>query len=566
MEFSRKSHRINWRNTVFAIFLLLLTASIVAGADKGELAGKLDEYLQAAHKVWKFHGAALVAKDGKPILKKGYGMASIELGVPSSPKNKYLIGSITKQFTAAAILQLVEKGLVDLQAPITKYLPDYPKETGDKVTIHYLLRHSSGVPSYTDDVELMGRRTAPGSLEEILATFKDEPLEFEPGTKYKYSNSGYVLLGMVIEAASGKSYEEYIKENIFDVVGMANSGYAHHDLIIPDRAVGYTTDDNDDIINAYVVHASWPYSAGALYSTVEDMLLWDQALYTEKVLSKASLDQMFTPGLGDYGYGWVIRDVFKRKLIRHNGGIDGFHTSFNRWVDDGVCIAVFSNNDMANSDGIAAGLAAITLGQPYELPVKKTPIEIDPEILADYEGVYRADSVDYRIMSVEDGRLYSMRTGGGRIEIFPQAKDKFYFDHDEMLVVEFVRNADGEVVEHIMHRQLGDDPPCTKVSDSEAEQVLAKYKPAEVDPAIFADYVGSYQLMPEFMLEVTLQEDRLFMQATGQEIAELFPRSESRFFLKVVDAEIDFERDDSGKVVRLILHQGGRDMPAERIK
>lgn len=566
MEFYRKSQCLGRLCLLCAVVLMLFMVVPASGADKSDLVGKLDEYLQAAHEVWKFHGAALVAKDGKVILKKGYGMASIELGVPNSPKNKYLIGSITKQFTATAIMQLVEKGMVDLEAPITKYLPDYPRETGDKVTIHLLLRHSSGVPSYTDDVELMGHRTMPGSLEEILATFKDKPLEFEPGSQYKYSNSGYILLGVVIEAVSGKSYEDYIKENIFDVVGMANSGYAHHDLIIPDRAVGYTEDDNGELINAYVVHASWPYSAGALYSTVEDMLLWDQALYTEKVLSKASLDQMFTPGLGDYGYGWVIRDAFGRKLIRHNGGIDGFHTSFNRWVDDGVCIAVFSNNDMAPSDGIAAGLAAIILNQPYEIPAKKTPIEIDPATLQDYVGVYRCDSVDYRIMSVEDGHLYSMRTGGGRIEIFPQAADKFYFEHDEMLVVEFVRDQSGVVVSHIMHRQLGDEPPATKVSDAEAEQVLARYKPAEVDPAVFADYVGSYQLMPEFILEVTLQEDRLFMQATGQEMAELFPRSESRFFMKVVDAEIDFERDDTGKVVRLVLHQGGRDMPAEKIK
>jgi len=290
MKSSHKSYHVSWHNILCAISLLLLTASISVGADKADIAGKLDEYLQAAHEVWSFHGAALVAKDGKVLLKKGYGMASIELGVPSSPKNKYLIGSITKQFTALAIMQLVEKGLVDLEAPITKYLPDYPKETGDKVTIHHLLRHSSGVPSYTDDAELMGRRTMPGSLEEILAVFKDEPLDFEPGSQYQYSNSGYALLGMVIEAASGKSYEDYIKENIFDVIGMANSGYAHHDLIIPDRAVGYTEGDNDELINAYVVHASWPFSAGALYSTVEDMLLWDQALYTEKLLSKASLD------------------------------------------------------------------------------------------------------------------------------------------------------------------------------------------------------------------------------------------------------------------------------------
>jgi CubicO group peptidase (beta-lactamase class C family) len=202
---------------------LLLIIGLYTEVNGDAFTNELDEYLTASHEVWKFHGAALVAKDGKVLFKKGYGMASLELGVPSAPQMKYLIGSITKQFTAVAILQLEEKGRLSLEDPITKFLPDYPKETGDRVTIHHLLRHTSGVPSYTDNPEAMGLRTTPTTLEALIALFEDLPLDFEPGEKYEYSNSGYVLLGAVIEAVSGMTYEEYIKANIFDVVGMTNS-------------------------------------------------------------------------------------------------------------------------------------------------------------------------------------------------------------------------------------------------------------------------------------------------------------------------------------------------------
>ncbi|UCD64747.1 MAG: serine hydrolase [Candidatus Zixiibacteriota bacterium] len=566
MNFALKPHRTGSRRTLALVLTLLIGSGLAAAVSGQSLADRLDEYLNAAHDVQQFHGAALIAKDGKPILKKGYGMASIELGVPNTPDKKFLIGSITKQFTAVAVLQLVEKGLVSLDDPVTKFVPEYPKETADGVTIHHLLRHSSGVPSYTDDLDLMARRTEPGTMEEILAAFKDKPLEFEPGEKYKYSNSGYALLGLVIEKASGMSYEDYLRQNVLGPAGMKNSGYGHHDIILPGRAVGYTEGENDELLNAYVVHMSWPYSAGALYSTVEDMLLWDQALYTDKLLSQGSIDKMFTAGLGNYGYGWGVRKAFDRRVVRHNGGIDGFYTSFMRFIDDKVCIVVFSNNDSAPVDDIANGLAAVTFGELYELPAVKTPIEIEPELLADYEGVYRVDSVDHRIVTVEDGRIYSMRTGGQRLEIFPEARDKFYFEHNHMLTVEFVRDESGKVVHHVMHRVTGDEDPAVKLSDAEAEKVLAVYKPAEVDPAIYDDYVGEYRLMPEFTIVVALRGDRLFTQATGQEEAEIFPRSESRFFLKVIDAELEFVRDETGKVTGLVFYQGEREMPAEKIK
>ncbi len=551
------------------LYVAALSLLVVASATASQPADQpepYEEYLQAAHDVWNFQGAALVAKNGKVIFKNGYGMASIELSVPNTAETKFLIGSITKQFTATAVMQLVEKGLVNLDDPITKYLPDYPKETGDKVTIHHLLRHTAGVPSYTDMPDAMARRTQPVTLDELVGLFKDKPLDFEPGEQFKYSNSGYLLLGIVIEKASGMTYEDYLRQNIFDVIGMDNSGYAHQDKIIPGRACGYREGQDDELLNDYVVHMSWPYAAGGLYSTVEDMLRWDQALYTEKLLTKGSLEKMFTPGLRDYGYGWGIGQIAGHKLVSHDGGIDGFSTSFFRCVDDNICVVVFSNNINAPVTSIAAGLMAIALGEPYDLPIVKSPIEIDTARLVNYAGVYKVNATDNRIISVEDGKIYSMRTGGQQRRLLPEDVDKFFFEYDHNLTLRFQRDENGAVVSHIIHQRGQDEEPAVRLSDEEAKAVLAAYEPADVDPAIFDDYVGQYQLMPEFILTVTRKGDRLFIRGNDQEDDELFPRSESLFFMKAIDAEVNFVRDDTGKVTRLIFHQGGREMPAEKIK
>jgi CubicO group peptidase (beta-lactamase class C family) len=242
---------------LFSLVVFLVSLGSVSQA--ADLAQKLDEYIRGAEEVWKFSGTVLVAKDGKPVLDRGYGMANYELGVPNTPEMKFLIGSITKQFTATAIMQLAEKGLLDVNDPISKYLPEYPKETGDSITVHHLLTHTSGVPSYTDNAELMGRRATKMSTEEILNSFKDKPLDFPPGGQFKYSNSGYYLLGLIVENVSGKSYEEYLQENIFDPLGMAHTGYGHHRPILPNRAAGYELDENGELVNAgYWIRRSTP--------------------------------------------------------------------------------------------------------------------------------------------------------------------------------------------------------------------------------------------------------------------------------------------------------------------
>ncbi len=542
--------------------LIAVLPPIIRGADK---AAELDTYLKAAHEVLKFQGAVLVARDGQPILEKGYGMADVELGVPNQPDNKFLIGSITKQFTATAIMQLQEQGKLDVNNPISAYLPDYPKPMADQVTLKHLLTHTSGIPSYTDNGTVMASRTVDMSLDSLMATFDSLPLDFEPGSKYYYSNSGYVVLGAIVEKVSGKSYEDYLQEHIFKPLEMQNTGYAHNDRIITGRAQGYTIDNDGHVINAKRIAMSIPFSAGALYSTVGDLLKWDQALYTEKVLSSKSLKAMWTPMLNGYGYGWHIGEKFGHRVIGHSGGIDGFSSDFARFVDDRVTVVVFSNNEAASASQIGAQLAAIVFDQPYDIPVIKEPIAIDTALLSEYAGVYKIKDGDYRVMTAEDGQLYSQRTGGGRSKVFPEAKDKFYWEWDNAITVTFVRDESGRIIAHIVH-QMGEDGRAERIEGPEADSVLSSDTPIKIDPAVLADYVGEYELQPGFILTMRTRAGRIFTQATGQGEIEMFPRDKDEFFLKVVDAKLSFVRDEDGHVISVILHQNGRDMPAPKIK
>ena len=330
-----------------------------------DIESKVDEYIDAYLKMGNFSGSILIAREGKILLSKGYGMANFEHDVPNTAQTKFRLGSITKQFTAMAIMQLQEKGLLNVDDPIKKYIPDYPN--GERITIHHLLTHTSGIPNLTSFPDYRRTMMIPSPVEKTIERFKDKPLEFTPGEKLKYSNSGYILLGYIIEKVSGKSYEAYLKENIFQPLNMVNTGYDHHSTLLKHRAAGYALTDKG-LINAPYNDMSIPHGAGALYSTVEDLYLWDRALYTEKLVKKGSLNKMFTPFKENYGYGWVITSLFNHKRIGHGGRIVGFSTSISRYIDDDVFIVVLSNIANAPIEKISEDLAAIVFGEECELP------------------------------------------------------------------------------------------------------------------------------------------------------------------------------------------------------
>lgn len=355
---------------ILSIFLFTFPTS----GSSQTLQDKVEEYIGAWVKMGRFSGSVLIAKSGEVLFSKGYGMANHEHDIPNTPQTKFRLGSVTKQFTAAAIMQLQEEGRLNVDDTLDKYIPDYP--SGDRITIHHLLTHTSGIVNVTSLPEFRQYLLFPTTVEKTILLFKDKPLEFDPGEKFKYCNSGYLLLGYIIEKVSGQSYEDYLEEHIFRPLNMVHSGYDHPSTVLKHRASGYNV-TKEGLINGPYNDMSAPHAGGALYSTVEDMFLWDQALCTEKILKKSSLDKMFTPFKGNYGYGWRIDMIFGHKRVHHGGSIvGGFQSHIARYVDDSILIVILCNQQPVNIKKISEDLAAIVFGKAYELPTKDKPSSV----------------------------------------------------------------------------------------------------------------------------------------------------------------------------------------------
>src|SRR5262245_15694997 len=303
-------------NTIARAVLLVLACAYASAAQD---VSQMEKVVQEAIAKKTFMGSVLVARDTSVILDKGYGSANLEWNIPNSPTTKFRLGSITKQFTAASILLLEERGKLKIDERIRAYLPDAPA-SWDRITVRNLLTHTSGIHTFTALPAYREMQTAPASLDKILGMVRDSPLDFEAGEKMSYSNSGYIALGAIIEKVSGASYADFVEKNIFTPLGMKDSGYDSNSAIIPRRAAGYAPGAAGPV-NAGYVHMSIPHAAGALYSTTEDLLKWEQALFGGKVLSPPSLAKMTTPFKNDYAYGLVVRNVKNRKVIEHDGGI-----------------------------------------------------------------------------------------------------------------------------------------------------------------------------------------------------------------------------------------------------
>lgn len=343
--------------------LLALNSTLAIAGDPAETIG---EYLQAAVDVHRFNGSVLVAQKDQTIFSGGFGLANFEHDVANTPNTKFRIGSITKQFTAMAVMVLQEQGKLKVTEPIGKYLDD-PPEAWEGITIHHLLTHTSGIPSYTSMLNYRFRMAHFQTTNDMLGRFRDKPLEFEPGEKFEYSNSGYFLLGVVIEKAAGKRYEEFLREEVLDPLGLKDTGYDRFKTVLQHRASGYERYGNA-ISHAPFLDMSQPYSAGALYSTVEDLNRWDQALRQRKLISEENYEAMFTPEKDHYAYGWMVRGENSRRRIFHGGGINGFLSFILRYPEEALCIVVLSNVTPSNPGKIAQDLAAIMLGEEFEIP------------------------------------------------------------------------------------------------------------------------------------------------------------------------------------------------------
>ena len=447
------------RLSLLIVFLsaCLAAAPVVAEDD---VKPKLEEYLAACVDADQFNGSVLVVKDDTVLVSQGYGWANAELRVPNTAQTRFRLGSITKQFTAMAVMILQEQDKLHVGDPVGTNVDDAPEAWND-VTIHHLLSHTSGIPSFTSFPDYPKKWMLPQTLPEMVARFKDKPLEFEPGEKFAYSNSGYLLLGAIIEKASDMTYEAFLRQEVFEPLGMLDTGYDHHATILQNRAAGYTR-DGDQLANAAYIDMSQPHAAGALYSTVEDLLRWDRALTSGKLITAESKATMFTPVRDNYAYGWSVQTRDGMTVTSHGGGINGFSTHILRIPELQLCVVVLSNVESNTPGRISQDLTAIVLGKPYKLP---------------------------KMRSV-----------------------------------------------------------------------------ANVDPKIYDDYAGKYAFNPALVLTCTREGEHLMVQLTGQPKFEIYPESETEFFLKVVDSQLSFARDDDGKITHVVLHQGGRDQEAKRVE
>jgi len=354
--------------------------------DEAAMKGRLDQVASFYSGKNTFMGTVLVAGRDRILLNKGYGMANLEWQIPNAPDVKFRLGSMTKQFTAALILLLQEQGKLNIEDPVSKYLPDMPKAWG-KITLAELLGHTSGIPEVLETRGFFAWAMTPHTPEEELALVRDRPLDFDPGSKFAYSNSNFVVLGFVIEKVSGKKYGDLLRKRILDPLGLKDTGLDMDGLILPKRAQGYMPAE-DGLVTASGPSMSVPWAAGSMYSTTGDLLKWEHGLFLGKVLSANSLKLMTTPGKGNYGLGISIVEKDRIKVIEYGGLINGFNAFMSYTPERGIAVVVLSNVMGVDSTIIGDELLNVALGKRLTLQSERRPVTITQEALAKFAGTY----------------------------------------------------------------------------------------------------------------------------------------------------------------------------------
>jgi D-alanyl-D-alanine carboxypeptidase len=407
-----------------AAALLLSTSSALAAAPTcptPDFARQAQDLIKPYLDAKSFSGSILVAKDGTPVWRESFGAADREWDVANTADTKFRLGSITKQFTATAILQLAEQGKLSVDDPISKYYADAPPAWA-KVTIKHLLTHTSGIPSYTALPKFFETSSKqPLTPDGIIKLTRDMPLEFEPGSKYAYDNTGYILLGYVIEKVSGETYADYVAKHIFAPLGMKDTGYDVSETILRHRASGYKP-TKDGWRNADYLDMTLPYAAGSLYSTTGDLLTWDRALTEGKILTPASRQAMFTDYGHQYGFGWRIDTDGGHARVGHGGGINGFSTGIARYPKDGVVAIVLANYMGSPSSAISDNLAGLCVGT-YQPP---KAITLPTATLDRYVGDYVLSPIFTLTISRQGEQLISQGTNQGPVPIYPSAPGEFF--------------------------------------------------------------------------------------------------------------------------------------------
>jgi CubicO group peptidase (beta-lactamase class C family) len=448
----------------FVVTLLLAGTGLAQSVDST----RMDQIVQSFVSNKQFMGSVLVAKGSEVLLSKGYGSANLEWEIPDTPSTKFRLGSVTKQFTAAAILLLEERGKLKVEEPVKKYLPDAPA-AWDKITVFHVLTHTAGIPNFTNFPDYASLRPFSITPEKLVAHFRDRALEFEPGERFNYSNSGYVLLGHLIEKISGESYEAFLQKNIFTPLGMKDSGYDSNSPVIARRAAGYSPGPNGPV-NAGFIHMSVPHGAGALYSTTEDLLRWEQGLFGGKVLSAASLQKMTSPFKGNYAFGLQVNTVNGRKVIDHGGGIEGFNTHLAYYPEAKVTVAVLGNLNGQAPPQIATRLAALAHGETVTLQTERKEITLDPKVMSRYVGAYQMGPGTNMVITMDGNRLSSKLGNQNPVPVFAESETMFFAKVVDAQLEFSGSDAQGRATLMTLH-QNGRSQPAKRLDDAEFKRI-----------------------------------------------------------------------------------------------
>jgi CubicO group peptidase (beta-lactamase class C family) len=412
----------------------------------------LEGYLAAAEREWGFQGCVLVARGDKVIFKKGTGTADRKEGIPNTPRTKFLIASVTKVFTAAAVMKLAEEDRIRLENPAFRYLPGFEDMLGGEITISHLLSHASGLPRLSLKAAAGMGMGEPVNPRDLVATLRGGEPFFPPGRDARYSNAGYVLLGLIIEEVTGEGYYDWIEGHILGPLGMKDTGMAADYSSREDFARGYHQGGRGELLPAPFVHPSWGYSAGALYSTVEDLYRWDRALASTELLRADTLEEMFRPRNRFFSFGWLPAAAFGRRSLSHGGGAPGYGAWIERWPDDDLFAALLCNVTGMPVGEMGRSLAAIVFGEDYEIPLGRTPLSIPAELLEEFTGFYERENGDL-IAIVHEGDSLIVERQGSRFPIRPFARDSFFPPADKGAFFRFVRDEKGRVSGLISHEQ-----------------------------------------------------------------------------------------------------------------
>lgn len=503
--------------------------------------------------------ALLVAKDGKVLYKKGFGFADIQNKIAVAPDTRFRIGSVTKQFTAAAILKLQEEGKLNVSDKLSKFIPDFPR--GDEVTIHQLLTHISGIHSYTGKPDFLDRVVKTITPDSLIAYFKHDPYDFEPGEKFLYNNSGYFLLGYIISNVAGKPYDAYLKETFFDPLQMANTGVHYKGIKLDHEAKGYSRSDGK-YNEALDWDMSWAGGAGAMYSTVDDLLKWNHALHNGKVLSAKSYEAAITPvslkGGAEtpmkYGYGLGLNKFRGTEVIGHSGGLHGFLTQLAYYPKEKLTVVMFTNTSDPevnfNPDKVAEAFLWDKLGSQSSYAISL----IKPKDLDRFTGRYELMNVGVLNVTAEGDRLFAQLSGQPRFEIFPSSEYEYFWKVVEARL-KFDKSENGEINSATLF-QGGQELKARRLPD---EKIVT------VDPATLDRYIGRYKLNDNITVSIIKEDNKLFAHPTGQQKLELSPLSDTEFVILQINARLSFVQGTDGKATGIKLNMNGQNSDLPRI-